>query len=387
MRDARIGAHFWGYPYMKRRIGIITLWRTLDNYGQILQCYALQRALKQIGGSPFLIRFDGQHRLSLRFLHWLKVVSSVKSLKRSLAYRKNKARIRDRDIAAFRVKYIEHTDKVFSIAKLKKKPPKADYYVCGSDQIWSQYNEGYFLDWGDPHIPRIAYAVSFGKSSISDQCLPATRKSLRKFQVVTVREKSGVDICRQAGRSDALQVIDPTLLLTAEDYSKLFADVDEAKYNPIRPYLFVYLLKDKPSIVFESIDRFVKDRGIDITYVRSNEHSSTENNDTRFSKTYPNIQEWLFLMANAKYVLTDSYHGMLFSVIFNKQFAVYPLTGADSTMNVRIHSFLSEINLNHCMIDGDLDTLDKPIAYTEINSIVQKQRKDINGKIRQWFQL
>ncbi|MDR1645149.1 MAG: polysaccharide pyruvyl transferase family protein, partial [Tannerellaceae bacterium] len=256
-------------------------------------------------------------------------------------------------------------------------------------QIWSEsligYNKICFLEWVDTKIPRIAYAPSFGSPSVSVHFLSKIKQSLPKFQVVTVRETSGVEICEQAGVTNALCVPDPTLLLTQYDYSLLFSDIGKEKYKLPQKYLLLYSIGDffKTDIVNE-IKQFARQNNLAIVYIPI---GGEQNDiiDENCWKMYPSIQEWLFLMTNADYVLTNSFHGSIFSIIFNKQFGVYLAEGEASKKNDRIHSLLNSLNLNKRIITAGLQELNKSIAYEPINAYLQKQREEIQDKFMHWF--
>ena len=232
---------------LKMKIGIITYWQSNDNYGQQLQCWALQQWLKDKGHQPYLIRYDFINRTlpvnklkkvwkvmlvypALRAI-WRK--SRQKSLENKIASLtiKNKARLFDK----FREDRIEKSDAVYcSLGELQTNPPQADAYITGSDQVWSQLldikeNEVFFLNFGNSGIRRISYAASFGMDEYPSKLNGALKDNLSRFDAVSVREKAGVDICKNVG-IDSKMVLDPTLLLDSDNYRKIEASRRKAEY-------------------------------------------------------------------------------------------------------------------------------------------------------------
>jgi hypothetical protein len=377
----------------KPEIGIITFWNTQDNYGQLLQCYALQQVLRQSGCDPFLIKYVATVSMWKKIKYYLSILFDKRFLKVILIRISDfKIQVRpskpvDRGFDKFREVHIKSTETIYFLSELKNNPPVADYYVCGSDTVWIGYDEGYFLDWGSPDIPRIAYAPSFFSESISQGFKKLLSHSLKKFAAVTVREESGAEICRQAGRKDAFVVPDPTLLLTQPDYFQLYSDIGKTGCLGQDKYILLYLLSYQTKIDFDGIVSFARQRGLKVVYVHANGKIRKKiNKEIIFVSPAP--AEWLCLMSNAEYVLTNSFHGTVFSVIFNKKFGFYPLTLIGyANRNGRIYNFLSKLNLCDRIIDGDLCRLDNSIDYERVNAVLDVQRENIRDCFKEWFGL
>ena len=162
------------------RIGIVTFWQSGDNYGQQLQCWALQRYLKGIGHEPFLIRYLYKEPLWRKCLKLMAKTVLVYPLLRWWRHREvrrmeavNRVKNKERRFEEFRKSHIYQTQRIYgSLKELRKDPPTADLYITGSDQVWHPVllrrkdDRAYWLDFGSDRIRRIAYAASFG----SDQC-------------------------------------------------------------------------------------------------------------------------------------------------------------------------------------------------------------------------
>ena len=160
------------------KIGILTFWNTPDNYGQMLQCYALQTFLRSQGHDTFLVRTGNEWHPVSGFVSQLKdkirsasrlrqyplyfagkVVSNLAYL---LAHGKLKQYTVERDFDCFRKEYLHCSEKIYSLEELKQNPPQADCFIVGSDQIWNTRDGIYFLSWADDIVRKIAYAASFG---------------------------------------------------------------------------------------------------------------------------------------------------------------------------------------------------------------------------------
>lgn len=215
------------------KIAILTFIWTSDNYGQLLQAYALQRYLKNLGHNVFFIRYQMgriSFREQLRFFRYdpikrIKHFSSLLSIKRKhqeSQFKKNNPRFFDE----FRNRFFEFSPQQYTtIKQLRKNPPEADVYICGSDQIWNmsvfENARAYFLDFGSTSVRRIAYAASFGKKDIQKPFSKFIKPMLSRFNAISVRESSGKDICSKAGYTTSTKVVDPTFLLRVEDYKVL----------------------------------------------------------------------------------------------------------------------------------------------------------------------
>ncbi|MCR5455382.1 MAG: polysaccharide pyruvyl transferase family protein [Bacteroidales bacterium] len=354
------------------KIGILTFWWTDDNYGQILQCYALQKFLQNMGHDAFLIQYhqkDGILESSLR-KHINRSLNPTKTsysdIHQNIATAKQASP--DRLFESFRQKYIAHTDVYYtSIHQLRANPPEADIYIVGSDQVWNLWNVPitlcrdfvhiFFLDFGPETIKRMSYAASWGRSSITDEEQAEISPLLSKFDFISVREEIGIPLCQQCGRHDAQLVCDPALLLQAKYYRILYND------NPIRKpddrFLLLYMLNTECEIDINNVYQFAAERGLQVVYITSNSRRD------HLDKFYATIPEWLYLIDNAQYVVTNSYHGAIFAIIFHKQFAVAPLTGKFASMNIRFTSlFRYKATGNRMICDGMLDILDIP--YTSL---------------------
>lgn len=348
------------------KIGIMTYWSGNNNYGSILQCWALQRFLKKHGHAPYLIRYHYRvgRNLSLflrKILNPRKAWDILKRRCTAFLFADKSFEHRQREVFLdFLHHDIDLSEQEYgSVFELKAQPPVAEAYIAGSDQIWNFYNNklsvvkdhihAFFLCFGNENIRRISYAASFGGDTFKAEYANEIEPLLARFNAVSVREKIGVDICRSYGREDAVHVLDPTLLLSAEDY-RAFYQSKQIKM-PERKFVFVYLLENKSSASLDEIAAWAKQQDLEVIYIPG----QGSHKNTSVSKSALTVQEWLCWLDNAECVITNSFHCCVFSLIFRKQFAFVRQIGKFVSQNKRIDNLLSMFevgNRDYCSI-GD----------------------------------
>lgn len=342
------------------KVGVITHWGALDNYGQTIQTYALQKALEKNGVESYLIRYTGNARKSSI---WRKLLR-IYNIRRMYAYflrkkndAKNKVINKDnhRDLRLFLEENITLAPFIYSRKDLLLNPPQADIFMTGSDQVWNKLDKTYFLDFTPWSAKRISYAASFGGVCYEGSELETLKFLLKPFDIITVRESEGLQICEKAGRPDAFLAPDPTLLLTAADYSSIAIQPQEKK-----PYILLYMLGSKNSYNIKECYTFASKHNLDVRYVASQRQFDD------YPKIYPEMGEWLGLIQNARYVITNSFHGTVFSLIFNRQFITIPLDSDSRKMNNRVEDLLKPFDLLS-RITNENNILLTSINYQEIN--------------------
>lgn len=345
------------------KIGILTFWWSQDNYGQLLQCYALQKYLRDLGHYAFLIRYNYNSDLKKRrnFKRIFKIFNPKKLYNYLCGLLKQRENHNyaitntDRQFNKFREKYLFVSEKYYiNYNDLKRTPPDADAYIVGSDQVWnwnyldalhSTAYHAYFLDFGNENILRLSYAASWGASNLPTKIINPIANMLSNFNYVSVREITGKKLCKKCGIEDAEWVCDPTLLISAEQYRKIYK---ENQINTInKKYLLFYYLNNKCDFDIESVYNFANKKGLDVVFITGNgfydEHE-------KFEATIP---EWLYLVDNAEYVITNSFHCAVFSTIFYKRFGVIPLSGCATGMNERFGSLFELRGIGNRFITSD----------------------------------
>lgn len=296
-----------------------------NNYGGNLQNFALQKVLTDMGHEPVTI--DRHYTVKLRtklklgyfknlLMHFLK--GTPKPLWKSyFSSQKEQAYLRQ-DITAFIDAYITKTPRLYSDKAVQAifKENNFEAVIVGSDQCWRpMYSPNiytYYLDFlkDNKEIKKLAYAASFGTDEweYTEEQTARCKELIQQFDLVTVREKAAVNLVAEKLNKDAEFVLDPTLLLSKEDYMELFA----GKNLPNNKGIYTYIL-DESDWKTQVVETAKETLGLPQF---SNQHSEHALN----SKKIPSIESWIKGFADADFVITDSFHGTVFSIIFNKPF-------------------------------------------------------------------
>lgn len=350
------------------RIGIVTYWSSSDNYGQQLQCFALQKYLIGLGHDAYLIKYMPTSHIPL----WRRIARSVKyrllvsseqkekDRNTKLISERNKLLNCRRGFKEFRDKYIKSTEIVYrNVKELRNNPPTADVYICGSDQVWNNRLEdentaGWFLDFGSPKTKRLSYAASIGRE-IETKEYKTVVKYLERFDAISVREQKANNLCHQLGFEKSIIAIDPTLLLCSSDYSALISNIKlESSSNP---YVFVYLLniRNCDEIYWNEFNKMIQSDGLAVRVVASSGYLPAQNFLPGYQNEHATIPEWLSLIKHSEYVITTSFHGVVFCLLYHKPFYAVLLSNEYSKGNDRIVSLLKSVGLNNRIVSSDSD--------------------------------
>lgn len=331
----------------------MTFWESQNNYGQLLQAFALQTYLKQKGHDVFFIRFyripSSKKKSALSRLKFKVILYLNDHFNLNLELTKAGSPEPDRGFTPFKKQHLKFSPRSYtSLAELQQHPPQADAYICGSDQVWNNTfkvpAEPFFLPFGEASTKRIAYAASIGQKEISPETAQLFKRQLAHFNAVSVREKSSLSICIGAGYKNPVWVPDPTLLFTKQDWLRLLP-VPAGNFKPGSKKVFVYTLGNSA----------IRDKEAYLDYIRAMpgvdmQHASANGDNS--GNCFPSIPQWLGLISESDFIMTNSFHGMVFCIIFNKKFIILPNTGAKEGMNERITSLISKFNLEHHMMFG-----------------------------------
>lgn len=347
------------------RIGIVTQ-PLVANYGGILQNYALQQVLKEMGHNPVTLNYMPSLKFGRYLLYAGKALlcAPIPSKRHPIKpYRHYLKRPAVTD--AFISDNIVVTKIVPDYTRRLLRKNKIDAIILGSDQVWRyRYNAHYWDDMflafaKDYPCHKIAYAASFGmeKWDCPKERLTEARELIKQFNAVSVREDTGVGICRNSLGVDAVTVLDPTLLLTASDYERFCFDPVPSQ----EPYLAAYVL-DKSEEKTGLIEEVAKNKGLIIK-------------EMAVYKSGLTIERWLSEIKNASFVITDSYHGSIFSVIFGKQFQTLINRGRGAD---RFITLFNKLGLEDRLIDssGPLTMLDTKIDYSSVYPKLQLLREE-----------
>lgn len=340
------------------KIGVLTL-KLETNYGGLLQAYALQTTLQRMGHNPvFLQRYNADlHKLSWGSIarYSKMMVARLKGTKVFIPAQQSIETIKQ-NTDIFVNGYFSRSPILRSTRALKSYTEKEgfDAYVVGSDQVWrpgySTCLPNYFLDFAEKsNVKRVAYAASFGvdkwefRPKDEKVCVPLAQK----FDAISVREESGVRLCREHLGVTATPVLDPTLLLNKSDYVKLIEEAGEEKR---KGNLFCYVL-DKAKVMDDVVNYVSNETGLTPFFTMPKYKLNKENEKNHLEEcVFPRVTEWLRSFMDADMVITDSFHGCVFSILFNKPFWV---VGNQTRGMARFDSLLSAFDLKSRMVTVD----------------------------------
>lgn len=346
------------------KIGIVTQ-PLRYNYGGLLQNFALQTVLKRLGHQPVTIDYFA----SPSVFQYIK--STVKSL---LLYCLPSRRRRfiplhpKREKAVFDDFVNSHIDKTGYVYSYRQwQIAGFDAVITGSDQVWrpifnKDLKDMYLWFVKDPKIIKIAYAASFGTSDreYSIKEISQCKKAAELIDAVSVREQSGVELFDYYFNREAVVTLDPTLLLEADDYIRLIKEPDSRETH----FLWSYIL-DPDSIDNEMLQRIVNNMSLD-------EYKKAAEGDDDMSPC-----KWLAMFRDAKLVVTDSFHGTVFSIIFRKPFVTINNTWRGSA---RIYSLLKGLGLESRIVENGSEEAIMRVAGEKIDwdlveTILNKKRE------------
>lgn len=298
------------------------------NYGGIMQAWALQQVLKRMGHDVVTIDRQSDSKGPAYYAARL----GYRTLQKALGKRKAPINFEPhmstilQHTHAFIGQNLSMSEPLDSTAKLKAHFAREQYdaVIVGSDQTWRpQYSpniNNFFLDFLEgSDIKRIAYASSFGVDEweFTEEQTQRCAALAKQFDVISVREDSGVELCRKYLGVEAAHVLDPTLLLDKADYEQL---IGPERLNETPSGVYTYFL-DKTPEKLALAQQISEELGEPIYSCRARK-SIEEDASEITDYIMPDIKGWLAGFANAKFVLTDSFHGMVFSVLFEKPFFV-----------------------------------------------------------------
>ncbi len=370
------------------RIGIVTFWHSDDNYGQQLQCWALQRYLKKLGHEPFLIRYLYKESV---WRKWLKIMVKTALIYPLLGWWRhrevrrmeavNRVKNKVRRFEEFRDNHINQTQRIYGTLKeLRLDPPVADVYIGGSDQIWHPVllrwkdSRAFWLDFGGDRVRRIAYAASFGVDKCPSGLQAELSGRLSRFDALSVREESGVSICQAAGK-EAVHVLDPTLLLSKDDYLSLMEDIP-GKFSP---YMYIYSINisKKEDIRWSELRGFAEREGLSLIVTPASGYLPGRELFEGVEYRYATIPEWLSLIRYSGFVVTTSFHGVVFCICFHKPFIYFPLSGTHAKGNSRVLNLLSKLSLsdNVWKVPGDFERIyNLPVDWDKVEELLAPLR-------------
>lgn len=358
---------------MKRRVGVYTFYKNY-NYGSLLQCYALQKALSSLNVDPYVIDIYsyGTGKLVSKITHGLdlifrmicypQLISEVK--KYSKESKRSVGNISIQSKRDFQVFISENID-VIRVSKKEiqtfAKSSENLFFISGSDQVWSiagfYINPNGFLLFA-PKQKRFSYAASFGADSCPNWNKRIIRKYIRDMRSVSVRENIGITLASEFGCVSVLKHIDPVFLLSTEDWDELIESNDEKKYQ------FAFFLNSPSELALAHIKKMRECSDVELLY-GPYQFETLDNIGAQYIGFPP--KRFLALIKNAEKIYTDSFHSTAFAIIFSKQFYVYERAYQHtSTQNNRIESLLECFGLQNRLVINIEDISEQPYNSKDI---------------------
>lgn len=380
------------------KIGLITM-SCSYNYGAVLQTFGLYEYLKQLGHEVYVInyipiRYDIDNRdnceqwlnnstlwnssILKRFIFKKWIFPGI--IKTSLPFRRF---VRD---------YVNLTSECRNENELTENCSDMDIYITGSDQVWNSdflwdiekskaiIDLPYYLSFAPKDKKKISYAASFGKKHLSDEEEKIVSRYLSLYRCISVREESGKEIINKMGL-DCSVVADPTILCNEGIWIKLARDSTKKD-----EYILAYGIDFNKHFI-KVASAISKILGIRIKYICMSRNSKLKHPFSRGLIVLPEVTEWLKYFKNARFVVTDSFHGTVFSTVFKKEF-ISILSTNSGRFSGRIHDYLSTLGLLNRTIDYDTDfmTLKDKVSNKINYSLVDEKRHNYQEMSRSWLE-
>lgn len=348
------------------RVAIIT-WTCWENIGTHLQAYAIQNVLSRYEKKVKIINYDFLHNgkreklkdLLLRILAWGIVFIPHKIIQRYHIQFYN-----------FRHRFFCYTKRV-NDTSIKSLNSKFDVFVCGSDQIWNpeHFNDKFMLSFVEDKKKKISYAPSIGLSYIPQTYQDIYKKWISRLDFVSIRENTGAALLHDIGISSQV-VLDPTFLLTKGEW----AAIEDKNKKIEQPYVLCYFLNytDRYFAQIQNLANLLKCKIV----ILSKSFPKDCKEAIWFAETSPTY--FLALIHNSKHVITDSYHGAIFSIIFEKEFHLYQRfrTNDPHSENSRIEQIIDMCRLQDCLVtDSNAILSNVSIDYLKVSLLLKQWQK------------
>lgn len=375
------------------KIGVLTHLRSEDNYGQILQAYALQKYLISKGHYAYLIQYYSDNNKSNKYLFFIKKcirrIIGVFSKSRREAYEKiqfyqklskeNSIKNKARKFLEFKTENLNLSKVYTSFHELQIEAPEADAYIVGSDQVWNPSllnpnTAAWYLKFGKTTTKRLSYAASIGRTISKDE-ETMFANYLHNLDAISLREKNAWEYCLNLGFDKSKLVVDPTVLSPFSIYESFI----DKNAKPQKSYIFLYYLnvQNKEELAWEQLDSFISKQKLSLKSVSSSGYYPAQSLIPGNEDELLTIPEWLTAIYHSQYVVTTSFHGMVFAILMHKPFVIIPLTNQYKLGNGRIESLLLNIGLEDRLLSekNNMDDIfAKEINWDEVDYKLSEMR-------------
>ncbi|MBC2856171.1 polysaccharide pyruvyl transferase family protein [Cetobacterium sp. 2A] len=334
---------------MKKKVGILTYqWSSNQNFGAIIQCYAVQKMIEKEGYDSELVNYTPV-QVGLKNKIFLFIFG--------------------KGFVEFSEKFLTKTKEYKTFEELKELNEKISTFIVGSDQVWRpiwwpSLVSRFFFDFVDDKNKKIAYAASFGvdRWEGDSELTEKIKKLVQRFNFISTREQSGIKVCKENFDVDAVCVLDPTMMLDKNDYQIILDDYKDKKHKEEK-YIAHMLLDNTPKLtkISNEIAHYLKAK---VNHIKGKEVIVFGKKKIKYNK----VSQWLTYIKDSELIVTDSFHCTVFSIIFNKKFVVVSNSGRGIS---RLENLLSIMGLEDRFFT-DIDQviksgiLDEDIDYKEV---------------------
>ena len=351
------------------KVCVVTLFK--HNYGAFLQAYALQRFLESIGYEAKVLDYDYYNDRTILGIYIGRIKTPIPFAKMIInrMLRSKVIRKRDAVLEECANKKIKQTEHYHSYRSLMKNPPKADIFIVGSDQVWNPgLSEQGFMSRLLEFVPNgkhvlSSYAASMGVKSVSEDAKNAFRNNLRRFDCISVREADSISLLSPLVNIDIDVHRDPSLLLDAAQWSE-FCETIPAK----KPYVFIYLAQKSPELV-SFAEEIAKKNDWDIVKCPGNVSYTVSNNI--IGERFITPMEFVGGIRDAAYVVTNSFHCLVFTIHFKKKaYVILPPKGASRLGELVSNMKLFRLTERSIIKDEEIDQI-----YENADAFMAKERQ------------
>lgn len=378
-----------------KKVGILTHYYNSSNYGGVLQACALQYIIESENFECHQICFDifdkktsNQQIIGLDFFQILyKCINKIKQKIKLIINRKREKEFQHRYFNEFLTRKecffqfrenINHSKQKYNNVTIHDCIPDYDIFVVGSDQVWHDKSEVFFLSFVPDKVPKIAYAASIARSHFDKSYFKFIESRVSRFNFVSVREESAIKVIKPYTSQKVISVLDPTFLLKKQEWDEIKND-----YSINEPYIFVYLLgnnkehRNRIKKIANSLN--LKIVGMPFVHLK---YENCDENFFDYGLYDAGPAEFISIIDNAAMVITDSFHGCVFSIIYHKKF--WALKRHKDTekenMNSRLYTLFSNLGLKERLLDDDQKLtkgeLLSEIDYEAVDEKLEVLRKD-----------
>lgn len=348
------------------KVGIITFHRAL-NYGALLQAFALCHSLSKLNVDAQVLDYRNS---VIEDMYFYPSFSHRKAFKAKIKYIiQGKSELKRREkFENYRNEYLNLSGELCTTDDLIKVSERYDIFITGSDQVWNysahNFDKNYFLQFVNDKRKKYSYAASFGVVSLPNDYINEYQNLLSDFAMCSVREKQGLDILKKLDIEQCRVDIDPSMLLSKEEWLNEF----NISVNQKQKYIFAYYF-ELTETLRSYIEQLAEKTGCIVVFI-GNPIKAPFHCRCKALKTADPI-DFVNAIANAEYVVTNSFHGTAFSIIFNKKFYV-ELLKTDSRVNSRIENILQTFSLNSRLIDST--DVNSEVDWNCVNSKIKELR-------------